>query len=211
MLLCFDYDGVIVDSLLQQLRIVTEAQRRIGDGRAPILEDFRSIEDLSYEGFARHIGLAPERTGRWKELVVELLEKDTEIPPLIPQVDEALPELATRFPVVIVTSNARSAVERALQKHALSSYVQDVFDGTMRGSKGEKIRRAAEQSGIPLSATYMIGDTRSDIRHAKAVGAKALAALWGYQNREALEKEQPDALLQLPRELLSYFGTLDVH
>lgn len=211
MLLCFDFDGVIVDSLAQQLRIVTEAQKRIELGRVPTVQDFREISDLSYEGFARRIEIPVESLEKWKSTVVELLLQDTEEVPVFPEMPGVLSELGSRFPIVIVTSNVRDAVERTLTKHALTNFVEDILDGRMRASKGERIALASRNCGIPLSSTYFIGDTISDMRHAKAAGSKSIAVCWGYQSRELLQSTAPDAFVTIPRELLSYFGTLDVH
>jgi phosphoglycolate phosphatase-like HAD superfamily hydrolase len=211
MLLCFDYDGVLVDSLSQQFRLVCEAQRRLAAGRIPVRGDFATIEDLSYDGFARHIGIPTDKWPEWRALAMDLLASDKETPPVFPDVLPVVAELGTRFPIAIITSNVRDVVERCLREEGLSSYVENIFDGKMRGSKAEKLMEAAKKSGIPISSTYMIGDTRGDLRHARTAGAKSIACGWGYQSREALSAENPDFFAAIPRELLTYFGTLEVH
>ncbi|MBN8550738.1 MAG: HAD family hydrolase [Deltaproteobacteria bacterium] len=211
MLLCFDYDGVIVDSLAQQLRIVQQARAQLGIGREPSRADFQSIEDLSYDGFAKHIGIPAEQWPHWRETILTLLKSEQELPPAFPDIVPVIRELGSRFPIVIITSNIRQIVEKSLAELALSSSIENIFDGQLRGSKADKIKQASDGAGIPLSSTYMIGDTRGDVRHAKAAGAKSIAAEWGYQSKKILEIEQPDAFAKIPRDLLEFFGVLEVH
>ncbi len=211
MLLCFDYDGVLVDSLAQQVSVVRSAQSKLGQGRCPDAGDFSSVEDLSYEGFARHLGIPEARYTEWAHLVIEQNLLDTTAVTMFAGMRDVLLELGSRFPSVIITSNVRESVERLLQKERCAHAVQEIYDGKLRGSKSDKIKAAAKHLGIPLAQTYMIGDTRSDIRHAKLAGAKSLAVSWGYQPVEALKLEAPDTLIQVPRDLLVYFGSLDIH
>lgn len=211
MLLCLDFDGVVVDSLEQQLRIVSTAQAQLGRGRAPTREDFRSIEDLTYEGFARHIGIPGELIDRWRELILgQLLAEDPSVS-LFEGMSEVLSELGSRFPLVLITSNVQEAVERVLSKHQLTHAIEGILDGRARGTKADKIKLASQKFGIPLSSTYLIGDTRSDMRHARSVGAVPIGVAWGYQPAEALTKEGAQFIAAIPRELLSFFGTLEVH
>ena len=44
---CFDYDGVIVDSIDALTDIAAAAQMELGLGRVPAVEDFRRIEELT--------------------------------------------------------------------------------------------------------------------------------------------------------------------
>lgn len=211
MLLCFDYDGVIVDSLDQHLIAVTAAHRELGCGRAPLRADFESVEDLSYEGFAKHLGIPPSECARWKQSVLAHLQNDRVVSPVFSEVPPVIKELGSRFPIVIITSNIRAIVEPSLATLGLSSCIEDIFDGLSRGTKADRIKLASERKGIPLSSTYMIGDTRGDIRHAKAAGAKAIAVGWGYQSKGVLDLEQPDMFVKIPRDLLTFFGVLEVH
>lgn len=211
MLLCFDFDGVIVDSLQQHLRATIKAQAELGSGRVPTRSDFETVEDLSYDGFAKHLDIPQSEWARWKERVLLHLQADPEPTPAFPEIAQVVSELGSRFPIVIITSNIRKIVEDSLRQLSLSAAVEAIYDGQARGSKGDKIKQASERAGIPLASTYMIGDTRGDIRHAKAVGAKAIATGWGFQSRAVLDIEKPDAFAKIPRDLLAYFGVLEVH
>ena len=48
--------------------------------------------------------------------------------------------------------------------------------------------------------TAIVGDGIPDLRSARAVGAKAIAAAWGYVPSDRLTAESPDALARTPEE-----------
>ncbi len=50
---------------------------------------------------------------------------------------------------------------------------------------------------------YYIGDTNTDMRCARNIGAVSLAATWGFQTREMLEKEKPDFFIDTPKEAVN--------
>ena len=47
-----------------------------------------------------------------------------------------------------------------------------------------------------------VGDEVRDIKAAKRAGMKIIAASWGYNEREALEKYKPDLIVDRPVELI---------
>lgn len=56
--------------------------------------------------------------------------------------------------------------------------------------------------GLPVQAVTLIGDSTMDIETARRAGLRAVAANWGYHDRDALEAAMPDALIDTPEELL---------
>jgi len=57
--------------------------------------------------------------------------------------------------------------------------------------------------GLPMSAVTLIGDSTMDIETARSAGMQAVAVSWGYHDRVALEASMPDALIDMPEELLA--------
>ena len=72
MLLCFDYDGVVVDSFAVLLSYCQHAQRALGAGRPPQAEDLQTIESLTFDALGAHIGLGREACRRFAAAVFEL-------------------------------------------------------------------------------------------------------------------------------------------
>jgi phosphoglycolate phosphatase len=52
-----------------------------------------------------------------------------------------------------------------------------------------------------VARTAVIGDGLPDLRMARALGARAIAAAWGYVGAEGLRRESPDAIAATPDEV----------
>lgn len=206
MLVCLDFDGVIVDSLEQQLDVVIRAQAAVGSGRIPVLRDFHNVENLSPLGFARHIEIPAADVPRWCEVVKREMANSTVATRLFPESCELIARIGAAHPLAIISSNVRGIIEAVLTENGIREHVQRIYDVEMPGTKADKIAQAVRDLGADPSSTVMVGDTRSDIRHAKEAGVKAIAITWGYQSRETLSLEKPDAVADTPAELLAFLG-----
>jgi pyrophosphatase PpaX len=68
----------------------------------------------------------------------------------------------------------------------------------------EPLLLAAERLGAVPEETAYVGDSPFDIRAAKAAGMTAVAVTWGrIHDRERLEHEHPDAIVDTAEELLA--------
>ncbi|HPY42293.1 MAG TPA: phosphoglycolate phosphatase, partial [Thiolinea sp.] len=60
---------------------------------------------------------------------------------------------------------------------------------------------AAEQLGVLATDSLMIGDSRSDVKAARAAGFKIIAVSYGYNHGEDIRDYQPDAVIDSFQEL----------
>ncbi len=60
MLINFDFDGVIADTFDRLFALSIAAQRRVATGRVPVKQDFRTLENLTFEGLADRLGMPRE-------------------------------------------------------------------------------------------------------------------------------------------------------
>jgi len=202
MLLHFDYDGVIVDSFNQLLTAAQKAVSGSRVGRVPTREDFETIEDLTAASIAERLGIPENKIRLYAARMHAALATNGQVPPVFPGVPAVIRELAERHTIVIVTSNLTHLVKRGLSREQLGDCVSAILDAMRPGTKGEKIEHALTQFNVPPQESFMIGDTRSDIRHGKAAGVQTVAVTWGYQKRHTLEQEKPDFFVDSPDELL---------
>jgi len=202
MLLHFDYDGVIVDSFDQLLAAAQRATTLSGVGRPPTREDFETMEDFTTNGIAARLGIPRDQMQIYGARLHTLLIGEAHAPPPFPGIPAMLRTLAAHHTIVIITSNLTPLVQRGLRGAQLEGCVSLILDALRPGTKGDKIQRALEQFESPPRESFMIGDTRSDIRHGKAAGVRTIAVTWGYQKRHILEQEQPDWFVDSPDELL---------
>lgn len=208
MLVCLDFDGVIVDSLDQQLDVVTRAQIASQKGRTPCYADFHFIENLSPIGFAQQIDIPPEHYPDWIVNIKRAMIETTLPAPIFPHATSMLNRLASQHSLVIISSNVSAVIQASLERYKLSQFIKKIYDCNIPGTKTDKIKQACHDFGYSIAETVMIGDTRSDISHAKLAGAKAIGVTWGYQQRETLALENPDLIIDETPPLFDYLATL---
>jgi phosphoglycolate phosphatase len=202
MLLCFDYDGVIVDSFDSLLRVCVEAQAVSAYGRPPAPADFRTIENLSFEELGRVIGLPDNKLASYRDRIFDLQQKTWKTY-TFPGIVDVLSELATQHTLAVITSSQGKVVAAALNEFGLGTAITTVTGGESGESKAARIARLRAAHAADGEATFMIGDTVGDIRAGKEAGVRTAAVTWGFQQRDLLIKEAPDCLLDHPNELHS--------
>jgi pyrophosphatase PpaX len=106
----------------------------------------------------------------------------------------------------VVTAKRRSTVELAFARVPLGHLFEAVVGGdeTKRHKPDpEPLLLGAERLGADPAATAYVGDSPFDVRAAKAAGMFAVAVTWGrIHERERLEAQQPDAIVDRAEELL---------
>ena len=106
----------------------------------------------------------------------------------------------------IVSAKRRKTIDLAFAVLPLRDYFDVVVsadDTELRKPRPEPVLHALAILGVePVDAAY-VGDSPFDVQAAKAAGVHAVAVAWGgIHSRERLAREQPDALVERPRELL---------
>jgi len=204
-LLLFDYDGVIVDSFDRLLELCVEAQRALGHGRAPTADDFRTIENLDFDSVAKLIGIPADKTAEFSAAVFSLQKTSWSVR-AFPEIAEVFHELSRDHTIAVVTASQTQAVEATLQHEDLHTSIATVLGGDSGGSKSERIALAREMFSATARNTLMTGDAISDIRQGKQAGVRTVAVSWGFQDRELLANEEPDFIIDNPRQLLDIVG-----
>lgn len=200
MTLLFDLDGTLTDSGVGICRCVNHALATLGrtpapDSRltgmvgAPLSRIFESLLD-SNEPALLDRAIAAYRSrfdpiGMFENEVYE-------------GVPEALGEFrAAGHSLHVVTAKPAVAAIRVLEHFGLAGYFVSVHGpqlGDRDCDKAVLVRAALDVAGGPAAAAVMVGDRADDIRAARAHGARAVAALWGYGSRAELETAGPDLL-----------------
>lgn len=202
MLLHFDYDGVLVDSFDQLLEAAQQATLDTGLGRPPTREDFETIPDLTAASLAARLGVPDHGVDLYTQRMHAVMEADGRDPALFPGVAPLLTTLSRQHTIVVVTSNYDHLVRRGLAHHRVAPCVSLVLDARQPGNKSDRIRHSLERFGCAPDRSFMIGDTRGDIRHGKLAGVRTAGVTWGFQTRETLEQESPDFIVDRPEEVL---------
>lgn len=118
---------------------------------------------------------------------------------------EALKALSAQGIQLIVYSNKDNPEAQDVIRH----YFPDIPFAAVRGSLPDvplkpdptALNELLEEMELEPKDGIYVGDTIMDMQCAKAVGIYAAACLWGFQTREELATEQPEAFLDTPAQL----------
>jgi phosphoglycolate phosphatase len=207
-LVVFDYDGVLADSLEQAILASEEFCRSVSHDRAPTKETVEALEVMTYPEIARSVGLSPEKVDSFSAYVFGRFQEMSPSIPFFPGVEPLLRRLSAKN-IAIVSGNSSAVIRAKLASHGLAQAVTCILGAFEPGDKAEKIRCACEHFGIDAGLACMIGDSASDVRHAKNAGAISIAATWGWQSLRMLSKENPDYIVDSVRELADLIDSGD--
>jgi len=201
----FDLDGTVVDSggiILASMRHAT--QEVLGRDYS----DEELMQAVGGPGLeAQMSALAPDHVDQLVDVYRahnEPLHDELEACPGMEDVLVRLHDEGRRLGVV--TAKRRSTVELAFARVPLGHLFETIVGGdeTDRHKPDpEPLLLGAERLGADPAATAYVGDSPFDVRAAKAAGMFAVAVTWGrIHDRERLEAEQPDAIVENAEELL---------
>ena len=196
----FDYDGVLVNSLEEALSVGCEYCRSVNHDRLPTETIIRSLEKMTYFDLARAIGLSEKGAKQYSLYTFNRFRTMGSTMAFFPEIEMLLRNLATRN-VAIVSGNDREVISAKLFVHSLKDTIPCILGALEPGDKTEKIGQACRFFGVAPGRACMIGDSTSDIRHARQAGVQSIAATWGWQSREKLVGENPDFVVDNVRNL----------
>jgi len=201
----FDLDGTVVDSGAIILASMRHATREV------LGRDYSDEELLQAVGGpgleAQMRALAPERVDELVDVYRahnHPLHDDLEACEGMGDVLARLQDDGRRLGVV--TAKRRDTVELAFASVPLGHFFETIVGGdeTERHKPDpEPLLLGAQRLGADPAATAYVGDSPFDVRAAKAAGMFAVAVTWGrIHERESLEAEQPDAIVDTAEGLL---------
>jgi pyrophosphatase PpaX len=205
----FDLDGTVVDSgaiILASLRHAT--QTVLGE----TIPDERLLATVGGSGLASQMrDFDPNRVD---ELVRVYTEHNAPLHAELAACEgmlELLEDLkADGRRLGIVTAKRRKTVQLAFE----TVPIEHLFDVVVAGDETDRqkphpepLLRALAQLDARASTAAYVGDSPFDIQAAKAGGLTAIAATWGrIHNRDLLEREEPDHLVETSEELRAVLG-----
>jgi phosphoglycolate phosphatase len=197
----FDFDGTLANSGDWFLSIVDDLARRFRF-RAARMEEVEMLRGLTSREVIRHLGIS-----RWKLPAIArhihalLAEQIDQIAPFdgIDMLMETLQAGGVRL--AIVTSNSEANVRTVLAPATIARIELFECRASLFG-KARLFKRVLRRSGLAPHQVIAIGDETRDISAARKAGVSAGAVLWGYANRTALTRLEPDALFETPDDVL---------
>ena len=202
MVLMFDFDGVIVDSLDYFCDTFLGACAGEGCFQVRDRAGFLSLFETNLVVGMKRVGISGDKV---KAILLRLgrtMAAEPQDYAVFPEMPEVLNRLAAVHPLYIITSNLSEPVALYLRQHGVSG-ICDVIGSDREPSKVVKIRKVMETH--PGEAGYYTGDTLGDMLEAREAGVRPVAAAWGWHSRELLRQGAPEHLLAAPKDLLRLF------
>jgi len=203
-LIIFDFDGVLADTFSDMIRFAQEACDELGVDHVVTPEDLRDLEVMSFATFGAACDVPKELTEEFvKRCTRKFAEKKTP-PPIFDGLPDIIRKLSEESILSVVTGNTTENVDSFLAYHGLQDCFRTVCGVDIPGSKVEKIKMVKSQFEAGSKATYLIGDSLSDIQSAHEANVRSIAVSWGHQTFELLERGKPDVIIHKPTEILEY-------
>jgi phosphoglycolate phosphatase-like HAD superfamily hydrolase len=177
--------------------------------------NFAGATDIGVvEQVARDYGITLDRdkTRRLFELLPQYLDSNLKhVPPeVFPGVESFLERVSRHWNLGLVSGNIRACAYLKLKHGGISRYFSDI--GGFGDDDGDRVRMAAlalKRAGHPEKA-FLLGDTPSDIEAARANGMRSVAVCNGQFDRDTLEPERPDIIVDSFEDAEHLFSELEV-
>ncbi len=195
----FDFDGTIANTLETVVKIVNKnadhfGHKKVTKEEIPYLQGKKPREVLSY------LGISILKLPFWIQKIHSEMNK--EISNLSPTVDilPSISELKQENHLGILTSNTLDNVKEFLVKNNLDLFDFVYTEKSVFG-KSHVINKIIKHRNFNKNEMYYVCDEVRDIEAAKKSKIKSIAVTWGYNSKKALEKENPDIIIENPEEL----------
>jgi phosphoglycolate phosphatase len=216
-LVVLDLDGTLVDSSRDIASALNAALARLAPGTPPLaLEHVLAFVGegarLLVERALAHAGL-PLNTDDVLALYLACYrERLLDATRLYPGIAEALEALAgpaepavPRAALAVLTNkpgDMSRAILRGLGVEALFVRVLGAGDVPARKPDPRGLVALLDELRVAPAEAWLVGDSATDVRTARAAGVRVAGALWGFHPAE-LRAAQPDRLLGRPAEIVA--------
>lgn len=193
----FDFDGVLVDSLIHNLDITNSVCKEFGAKKAITVEDLQQIDAMSFDAVARFMGVPEDNfEGCLKIINKHLVDTYDQLLPF-DGIDKAIEILHnSSMKLIIVTHNTEFAVSAFLKNHNLLKYFTMILGTETLGDKDKKLLYAMDELNVSPNEIVMIGDSVGDITKAIDVDVIPIGVSWGFQKAERLSSVGAKLILQ---------------
>jgi phosphoglycolate phosphatase len=197
-LVVFDWDGTLTDSQHTIVEAMTAAFAAHGLP-APAAEAIRRVVGLPLAEATFRLGAAEAEAvaDAYRAAHAEIRQRPGWTEPLFPGVPEILDLFAARrIKLGIATGKSRRGLAASLAAHGLRerfATLQTSDDGPGKPHP-HMLHAAMAEAGARPAETAMVGDTTFDVEMAKAAGALAIGAAWGYHGVDELRAAGADAI-----------------
>ncbi len=205
----FDLDGTLTDPGLGITNSVAYALKHYGIE----VEDRKSLYPFIgpplNDSFMKYYGFSPEKA---MEAIFVYREYFRDKGLYENEVYEGVRELLEKIKdskrkIVLATSKPEEFAVRILEHFDWIKYFDVVAGASMdekRNKKGDVIAYAMEKGNFTREGTVMVGDREHDVFGAKENGLDSIGVLYGYGDRDELEKAGADFIAESVEDIYTF-------
>ena len=122
---------------------------------------------------------------------------------------ELLGQLSTEGYKLAIVSNKFDKAVKLLNQVYFGEYIKVAIGESESVSKKpapDTVFKALEELGATADKAVYVGDSEVDVKTAKNSGIMCVGVTWGFRDREVLEQEGADYIIDSPQELLEIIG-----
>ena len=213
-LVMFDLDGTLMDSVPDLAAAVDKMLMLLGREPAGVarVRDWVGngspvLVRRALAGQLEHDGVADELADEALALFMQAYAGGHELTTVYPGVKECLDWLREReVKLSIITNKPAQFIEPLLVEKGLAGYFQWLVGGdTLPQQKPDPAALfwVIDKAGVTPGESLFIGDSRNDVRAAKAASVPCVALSYGYNHGEPIAYEEPVLVLDDLRELVA--------
>lgn len=202
----FDLDGTLTNPAEGITNSVAHALKYYGISVSDKTQLYKFIGPPLAQSFSEFYGFSPDKA---KEAVDKYREYFADTGIFENKVYDYIPEVLSKlkkagFSLAMTTSKPEVFAKRIADKFELTQYF-DFIGGSLldnsRTDKGEVIEYVLSSLKADREKTIMVGDRSHDILGAKKCSVKSVGVVYGFGNREELEKAGADYIAETPTQL----------
>lgn len=203
----FDLDGTLIDSAPIYYQIIDIVFEKLGVPPVPR----KTLQEAMDDGdFDWDFVLPDPMKPRKEELIAEARKIIDDIAPpmfrkqirLVPGAAEICRKIAAQgMKIGLVTSTPENYISFKLvplQETGIEKLLQVIItadDVVNKKPHAEPLLKGSKELEVAVEHCVYVGDTRVDIRSGNAAGMKTVGVLTGFDDFEALKRENPDAII----------------
>ncbi len=210
----FDLDGTLMDSVPDLAAAVDKMLMLLGREPAGVahVRDWvgngsKVLVRRALAGQLQHEGVADELANEALALFMQAYSGGHDLTTVYPGVHECLDWLRARdVKLAIITNKPAQFIEPLLEEKGLNGYFQWLVGGdTLPQQKPDPaaLLWVMDQAGVKPGDSLFVGDSRNDVRAAKAAAVPCVALSYGYNHGEPIANEEPALVLDDLRELVA--------
>lgn len=197
----FDFDGTIADTEHFAFHITNELAERYNFKKIT-REELGDMKKMHFKELLEYIEVSARQLPFILRRGQKLLRHNMhEVQFCEEHFPEFLDDLGKRELILgIITSNTKKNVLRFLADKNI-----EIFEFVLAASlfnKQSKVRHIMKKYNLAPEEILYVGDEVRDIHSARASGVHIASVVWGYNDKQFLEAEEPDWLLEDSREIL---------